>query len=703
MSSTVVSDSPARSEPAPQRRERGRLIPEIQLLRALAVLGVVVFHLWPGRLSGGFAGVDVFFVISGYLITSHLTRQLTTSGRIKLGQFYGRRIRRLLPAATVTTVFVLIVTWLYVPAFRWQEIFGDAIASSLYFLNIRLATQSVDYFAAHTTASPLQHYWSLSVEEQFYLVWPVLLLAVYALARVTGLAGKRSLIGLVIALGALSLAFSIWYTGYAPAPAYLVTPTRIWEFCAGAVVALWLSASPRLSRTPRWLLTVLSATGFAMIAISFLVLTESMPFPGWIALVPVAGTALVILVSTQRRERLFHRMADLRVVHFLGDTSYSVYLWHWPIIILFPYVVGAPPGTAAKVGLLVLAVLLAAATRRLIERPFIETKRLGRAAPIVVLIGCLALTVVPSGITLAANQAQLSAARDSVDKLLGSACFAAAASLSDCPVSHTVKPEYGPTFATADSDSSYDACMVSDPNTTEVKTCTFGPKDAKFDVALVGDSHAGELMPPLIDLAEHNGWRVTTMLRGLCPVMDRSNVETADSPPDACATWSDAVQKRVAEGPFQAVVTSGFMAVQTDAYVSQGRDPNLLVKSLTSTWKAWADSGKRVIAVASTPRTGPEGLGRNVPDCVAQSPTVVDPCTLERALAVPRDPTTVAASQMHDAVDLVDLTPVFCDVTTCHTVVGGLVAYRDESHLTVTFARSLEPWFAKPLEGLANR
>jgi peptidoglycan/LPS O-acetylase OafA/YrhL len=269
------------------RQTRPRFRTDIQALRAVAVLAVVVNHLSAGWLTGGYVGVDVFFVISGFLITGHLDKEIADTGRVRLGAFYARRVRRLLPAALLVLGVSVVAAYFLLPYPRWAAIANEAVAGATYWENWLLAARSVDYSAANAQASLSQHYWSLSVEEQFYLVWPLLLLLLCLfrrrLARIAGVA----------LVGAASLAFSVYYTSVSPKEAYFVTPARVWEFALGALVAL---AASRLV-LPRVAAEVASFVGFVLIIGSAALYDHNLPFPGYVAAVPAVGTALVIVAG----------------------------------------------------------------------------------------------------------------------------------------------------------------------------------------------------------------------------------------------------------------------------------------------------------------------------------------------------------------------------------------------------------------------
>ncbi|MGB4135346.1 MAG: acyltransferase, partial [Microbacterium sp.] len=334
------------------RREGFR--PDIQALRAVAILAVLLNHLWPVRLTGGYVGVDVFFVISGFLITGHLVRERAETGRIGLARFYARRVRRLLPAALLVLLLSAIAAFVLLPYPRWARTGGELIASAGYVENWLLSAMSVNYSALNQQASPAQHYWSLSVEEQFYLVWPLLLIAAWwwAARRAQNPRATASLAlgGLV----AVSLTLSIVCTVTMPSQAYFVTYTRAWEFGVGGLVAL--IGARRLRRATA---NVLVLAGYAAIGIAAVWYGPATPFPGAMALLPVLGTAAVIVAGTGHDRLLPTFVTSSRPVQWLGDVSYSLYLWHWPLIVFVPFLLSDDLSTQMKVGVLITSLVLA--------------------------------------------------------------------------------------------------------------------------------------------------------------------------------------------------------------------------------------------------------------------------------------------------------------------------------------------------------
>jgi len=346
------------------KRANRSFLPEIQVLRAVAVTLVVLYHYWPDTLTGGYVGVDAFFVISGYLITSHLLREVDRTGILRLWAFYARRARRLLPASIFVLLFVALGTFLLLPSDLWSSTAHELAASGFYVQNLWLASKAVTYSASNDVASPVTHYWSLSAEEQFYLVWPALIILAYVVARRWLRGRTTTTVGFtLLAVTAGSFVFSVWATAAHGAAAYFITPTRAWEFGTGALVVLLM----RRWVPPLGVAVLLRWLGLAGLLAAAWLFTGATAFPGYAAALPVAATAAVIVAGDTGGADPSYVLFRLRPVQWLGDASYSIYLWHWPLLMFAPYVLRHSLTTPELLVLILLCLVISGLSRRFAE------------------------------------------------------------------------------------------------------------------------------------------------------------------------------------------------------------------------------------------------------------------------------------------------------------------------------------------------
>ncbi|MPZ84854.1 MAG: acyltransferase family protein [Actinophytocola sp.] len=694
-----------RRESGPPRTEAARTSrgfrTDIQALRAIAVLAVVVNHLWPGSLTGGYVGVDVFFVISGFLISSHLDREIVATGRVRLGRFYARRIRRLLPAAFLVLAFSLVAAYFLLPYPRWEAIAQESFASATYWENWLLAAKSVDYSAADAAASLVQHYWSLSVEEQFYLVWPLLLLGLFLVRR-----RSAQLIGIAV-VGVGSLAFSVYYTQASPSEAYFVTPVRVWEFALGAIVAL---AGARLG-LPRIAAGLASFAGLAMIIGSAAGYDHHTPFPGSLALVPTVGTALVIIAG-QRPGRQWHTVVTASwPVQFVGNISYSLYLWHWPLILLAPFALkdvlraGTLP-TPYVFAVLGAALLLAFGSKYLVEDRGMALTRHTGATFTAMIAGLVAVSTVAYGLAWTYDRLVVQAEREvEVTAQRTVSCHGAQARIpaNECrePFGPARVVDMGPAnkyYENAPECRALDDYMVGSKKTTLVCDFSRGARSPEV-VWLVGDSHAQQWQGPMFDLARERRWVLKLSYLGGCPFADIEFSGYHGPAPETntrpCMEWTAKMADVIADDSPSAVVVSFYAR---EEFADDGTDRSQTEQyraGLEPFWKKWTDAGARV-AVLSDPPLNAEVRALDCASLNADDPAA---CAVDRRVAQPPDPLSeVASTSRNPEVSFVDLTNYFCDKRRCYTVVGNVVVYYDANHLNLEFSRSMKPMIGRALD-----
>lgn len=689
----VISTDVARPPSTDTQPKRSGFRADIQGLRALAVGVVLLYHLWPNHFVGGFIGVDVFFVISGFLITSHLIKSPPKNWR-DVRDFWARRIRRLLPASLLVLFAVGVATYLVAPQSIWVDTGRQIFSAAVYVVNWDFASSSIDYLAADNAPSPIQHFWSLSVEEQFYFLWPVII----GLAFLIGTKVKRpkQVVGFtIVGIFVASLSFSIWFTVVQPAMAYFITPTRMWEMGTGGLVAVFVSYV-RPKRVP--FSSLIGWVGLAGIVAGTFLIRADMPFPGYIALVPVLSTALVILADSRGRFSVLLPLS-LRPVRFLGDISYSVYLWHWPLIVLVPYLseklgAGASLTELDKVGIIVVALVAAWASTTWIENRFRKTSLLhgpkntfGFAIMAMALVGALGLSQMwVSNRIVEQNNDSLETALSDPDSCLGAASLLPGAKDNPkCEDTDSLLME--PAAAKKDKSKAYaDGCWSSSPYTDRPE-CTYG--DGEKQVALVGNSHAGHWLPALERLAEKNDWTITTFLASNCSISTLPQDLGTPEGVKGCQEYADWVVDRTTSGGFDAVITSerqstpleGMSWEETEKQAPAGHKDIL---------NSWIEAKLDVVVIRDTPYPGGDDI--QVPDCVATHEDEIEDCSGTPKSWYWMDPLAASAKTIESKqMSIIYPEDWLCPDGRCEPVIGGVITYFDTAHITATYARTLAP------------
>jgi len=696
----LIVPSPARAKDDPtggsRRRRPAEILKEVQGLRAIAVSLVVIYHIWPTALPGGFLGVDVFFVISGFLISSHLLREVKSTGSVSLSRFWVRRIKRILPAAFVVLIASLAIMVFAIPRTVWAATLAQIEAASVYVVNWVLAAQSVDYLAANQPPTIVEHFWSLSLEEQFYIVWPVLLVTVIALARrlsrKSGLSPRAT--GLLVAAVAgvvtiASFCYSLYLTEWQPSLAYFNTFARAWEFCAGVLVASLVNLAPEsfarlrdhriLGRS-----RLLSAIGLTLILVGAFTLNGDKLFPAPLGLVAVLG-ALLVIVGGYSSKWSVGSVLGIRPVQFAGDISYSAYLWHWPFVIWFTYAFAHAP--SLRSGLLIVLATIAAAW---ISKIFIEDP--ARRSQLFALrrwpaysfaaIGALVITVLVLSIgVVGAPKASQAAATP---------CSGAGALLSGSDCKNPFVLPANTDLAAASQDLDTKRWCLTWFN-EDWRTCDDGDVSgtAHGTLALVGDSYAASFTVAMDDYFKQEGWKVETYTRFGCPGLGYPNPAVKPTTSDAqeyinCRKWSERVRKTLlSRSDISAVVFIG--RTPTDPVTPDNAWSQLSAADIEKTWTTLSGAGKKIASVT----TSPDLQEGNVPTCLTNHVGENAPCSRPRKDVVMTSSKNTAESALKGKVTAIDMTDAFCDASTCYAVVGGVVVYADERHVSGTYSKSV--------------
>ncbi len=659
--------------------------PDIQGLRAVAVLLVVLYHVNAPLIHGGYVGVDVFFVISGFLMTKRLARSLERTGRPGLGAFYASRVRRILPAALVVLVATLVASVFVASPLRLFQIGLDAIATALYVPNLYFAIQGTSYLGAHDP-SPFQHYWSLGVEEQFYLVWPLLIAGIWVAAR-----GRSTRVALAVALVSItSLVLCALQTPASQPWAFFSLQTRVWEFGAGAIVAVLLR-----DRTPRAsVLSVVAAwLGLAMVAAAAVGFSDTTLFPGIAAAVPVLGTALVIAFGATGSRGGPERLLGLRPFRFFGDISYSLYLWHWPVLILAAIAAGGVLPRWLGYLIAILTVPVAYLTTRYLEIPLRRSPRINRWRPrrTILMGGAAALVLAFAGASTTAFVYFQPAARS-----------APAATVAPRPFpvfADTVPINVRPNLLLAHDDTPsvfLNNCMRGDPE--NIPQCIFGDPNGARTWVMFGDSHMANWMPAMSVYAQDHGIRLVIFGKTSCSVADVTPYVNA-APFNECVQWRTRVLRLIGQEHPEVILMSSSRStaiVDTSGEVVTAPDPHeiaLFTAGLGRTIAA-LPSSSRVVFIADTPyfSTAPAS-------CLTAHPQAAAQCSTARSTAL--DPTWNSAlaglmSVQHEG--FLDMSNYLCDRTMCGSIIGNVLLYSDRAHISQTASLMFAPAFGQELD-----
>ena len=638
--------------------ERAAFRRDIEGLRAVAVGLVIAFHFGVRGVPGGFVGVDVFFVISGYLITGLLAAELTRTGGINVVRFYARRTRRLLPAAFLVLAATLLAGALILSPLELKTAAKAAIASSLYYSNFWFMRQAFDYFSPESALNPFLHTWSLSVEEQFYFVWPAFLLLTTRAAR-----RPRTLIVSIACIAGVSFAGCVWLAHVRQPVAFYASPARAWEFAIGAIAAL-APASRLLPQSA--IARIIAWAGVLAILGSALLLSENDIFPGWTALVPVLGTAAILFAGGASHGRAI-RFLSTAPFQYIGRRSYGIYLWHWPVIV-FANILWPDLSILGRLACLVVTLGLSILTFWLIENP-IRTSATLAARPILSLRLAAILTIAGGAVGAGAGLFGRHAAT-------APAQLAAAHAADDRPA-----VERG--------------CIL---GLTDIKpnACSFDGNGSDKTIVLFGDSHAAQWFSPIAEIAKAKDARLVTYLKSSCAVADvpvislRLRRDFAE-----CLAWRrDAIGAIIKLRPAAVIISQNSLG-----YVKR---PGLENEAASVTADQWSSGLRRtltefeganipVVIIADTPN-----FGFDVPTCLARAESqrrATQSCEQRRDVALSIDISAAerAAASGTGNAHYVDMTDLFCNRDICPPELSGDILYRDTNHITEKYALKVGP------------
>ncbi|MFC8304075.1 acyltransferase family protein [Specibacter sp. NPDC057265] len=646
---------------------------EVQGLRALAVLMVVSYHVWFGRISGG---VDVFLLISAFLLTGQFARKMESGRPLELLKYWTRLFKRLLPMIAVTLLITLGAAYFFLPESTWMSLFDQTWASLFYYQNWHLAAEAVDYYAAdHSSASPLQHFWSLSIQGQIFILWPIIFAVTAFLSQVFRLKAKRLLIWMFCGIFLISLVFSIITTQNNQLFAYFDTRARLWEFALGSIVALILP-SLRLGRMVRLFLGWLGVV--AMISCG-LILQVGQQFPGYMALWPTLAAACVIAAGQTGSKFGVDRLLSAKPLVKLGDSSYALYLFHWPVLVIFLVTSGRDQaGPKAGLAIILLSIIAAWALTKYVDDPLRRHAWFAEKSSrsLIVILACIVSVAVP----VTAWQAHINNLNES---LLANASKnnPGAASLWPGYVDNS-NPDAPllPLFANIHADWPVfpEPCIADEEE--NINLCTNGNDGGEKSVVILGSSHAHVLNTPILEMAEDYNWNVTSMTMGYCPL----GLDPAAGLTEACVAFNQEKFKEVLDLKPDLVVTT---STRTSALPE-------VAEQLDSSWveeaAALNAAGIQVLAFRDTPR-----FMQSVPECLENNPNDYAQCSTPTNEIYPAVSPTDPPPPVLGKTSFIDLTSSFCSETSCPAVIGNVVVYKDDNHVTATYMKTLRPIFER--------
>lgn len=685
------SASPIVATPAITQVRRFR--PDIEGLRAVAVLIVVLFHAGVPAITGGFVGVDVFFVISGFLITGHLLGELQTRGRVRFAAFYARRARRLLPLGSTVLVATVLVYAVVTSTLETRSLAIDGLWTALFAMNVNLARTGVDY-QANQDPSALNHYWSLGVEEQFYLVWPAMLFVAYLLLRRFTRSTKGQAIATFVVIGAVA-AISFVYTldqmVVAPSQSYFLLPTRAWELAVGGLVA---AAAPWLARLPFLQNGVLAFLGLVAIGLAAFTYTETTVFPGTAALLPVLGSAAVIAGGFTGHHVVERGFLGLRPMQAIGRWSYGWYLWHWPPLVLFAMLLDR--SLTPTEGLLLAALTLAVAmvTYTAVEVPFRSGLVFTKRARNGLLVGaaCIGLSV---AVMVSVLQSLGSTTGDPTEQAaavqVSSGSVDVASFGATGPVPGNLQPTLddaakdAPDLRAADGQSCHARIVSAELSSDGTGSCVAGGTEAGTrTVMLVGDSHAHQWLPAMQQIASTENWKLINLTKAACPLYDVQLVNNQlDRDYTECYEWRTKVWEQIrTTRPAMVVVSAAIFSERKGDFTSRWS------AGVASTLAELRATGTTVVVLSDTPFPR-----KDMPKCLASNLDSVESCAFSQTAGQSdlQRRTDTAAIAAQAGVVVIDPTAWFCAADACPAVIGNALVYRDNSHVSTVYAQQVAP------------
>lgn len=646
--------------------------PEIQGLRGIAALLVASYHIWFGRVSGG---VDIFFVVSGFLITHSLLNQRARNGRVEPGRFLRDLYARLGPPALLVVVLTAIGSELFLPRADWPFNIREAVSAAFFVNNWHLALNAVSYLDRSSDPRPFQHFWALSVQWQFYFLWAAIFVLIH---RLRPDQFRKTLAASIGTLFLVSFVYSVYLTAHNQPLAYFNTATRVWEFAAGGLLALLQPQASSASRTG----VVLGWLGLVTIVACGAVLPVSSSFPGYAALVPVIAAVLILSFGSSEHPASVRRLLSWQPLAAFGRISYPFYLWHWPILVLWlSYTMEAHASLRDGLVILIAALALSLATHLLMQVTWTRSWR--------PLSGRVAATL--TGLTVIYCMGWRAEVSDAKSMELASAPPPTSTHPGALAIGHPPKPYApvpGPFAVRNDFPAAYaDGCDQTTTG-TEVITCVYGDPQGKVTIAAIGNSHITHWLPALDPAGKERGWRIVIITKDDCQ-LGRQAGEAPDDTERSCDQWNDRLVDVVRD------LAPDYIFV---AATRREGNRELFPTEYRMAWRRLVPDQSRIIAVRGTPR-----FPFDVPDCVDLHGQDSPRCSIPLSTGMGEASLDLRAAVEQTGASFVDLTRYFCDERRCFPAAGNVLIYRDHNHLTATYARTMRNAVAMNLDSAMNR
>ena len=598
---------------------------EIQGLRALAALLVVIYH--ADFIPGGFIGVDIFYVISGYLITGLILREIQTSGRLNLKNFYQRRIKRLLPASVLVLIITAFISYLILPPIQRAELGRNVLAVGLLVSNYAFAFWETDYQNLGANPSALIHYWSLAVEEQFYLIWPIFILLISRM-------GVRKIKWAIFSVFTISLFFSIWQTQSSSILAFYSLHTRAWELAAGALI-LFIPKSIKalLDKNQK----ILALFGLGLIIYATIIFDSQTPFPGLFALLPVIGTFLLI-ASIGAWPKLMSQLSNNKTTQWLGAISYSLYLWHWPALLLPSIYLERPLLAGEKILCVIITIILAHLTYKFVEQPIRYAKLDAKAVYKTLTSSVAIITLISIGI-IATNTTKF---------------YVREVNQSFDLVEITAKPKIYT-----------DGCHASLGESSS-NDCVYGDITSDKTIILFGDSHAAQWFEPLNSIATRDGYKFISLTKSACPAFELPRISEGSYNKEECATWQENSINRIKELTPEFVIISTFS--HYNLYDKNSQKENYYVSGQRDLFNKLSDYSQNLIYLSDTPKPV-----KDIPNCLSNN-------SLSSCNEIKR-----SSNKVYEGYLKIDPYQWFCK-DGCDAINNDYVVYRDASHISIAAA-----------------